>query len=855
MKRLGSLALLVLLSACGGDSTSVPVADRIAVAPNTAIVTSVGDTRQFTARVVDDRGNEMVGAAVSWSSSDPGVASVDASGLATATGTGTASIRATADGLTGSGSLIVDLVPQELLKVSGDTQTGLIYQDLSNDPTVEVRDANGNPIQGASVTFAVQSGRGTVSLGVVQTGPDGRASTAWRLGCSNESPQRLQAFAGLLSVTFEATADLTQLVVCEGSLPRGRATQSYSAQLVAAGGIQGVLSWDLDPGSPPLPAGIVLNNDGSFSGVPANDGVFPIDVRVQDGLGGSATGPFLLRVCEAPLSLPVGGTRVLSTTAPDDCGFFLPAGAAGDRYRVGLVYATSFPDTLNPALVTVSMEEKDGAPNLAPRAQRPPQLASAFGVPVARVPSQESVAIQADLEASAATRAFHHHLREAERELLRRLRSEVEPLPDRSRLRLARSGGAPPRQAPAPDKRTFTHAAEDYTSCDLKETVTGIKIAENEHIVIYQDSTQNASSPVSLANVQSMLDYYRDHGKQVIDEYFGGVSDIDGDGRVVVLITPEVGGNTVAFVWSGDFFPKAQGCPASNEMELVRFNRATVQQLSADRPSYQALGALVHEVKHVSSLYKSILRDDYQPDWVEEGTAEIAGELSSRLAWAAAGGPAVGELVQFGHWTDGSPENWSVVLKMARTVGYLGSQPNGLLGTPVGAGPFHDAYGSGWHFHRWLGDAYGDAATPLADGPLFTALNDAGSLTAVQGVEATTGKPWAELMEEYLAAIMLTGTGAPPGPRSFSTYDFPGSIAAVDLLVNYSAQREGAYPWPVNLSGGSSSAPFATDVYSGSLGPSGVQVLDLASDGTGLGLEVEVTSSRQPVRVVVARIR
>jgi hypothetical protein len=192
---------------------------------------------------------------------------------------------------------------------------------------------------------------------------------------------------------------------------------------------------------------------------------------------------------------------------------------------------------------------------------------------------------------------------------------------------------------------------------------------------------------------------------------------------------------------------------------------------------------------------------------------------------------------------------------MARTVGYLGSQPNGVLGTPEGAGAYHNSYGSGWHFHRWLGDAYGGASIPLADGPLFTVLNDEGSLTAVQGVEATTGKPWIELMEEYLAAILLTGTGAPLGPLSFTTYDFPGSIAAVDLLVNYSAQRPGIYPWPVNLSGGNSSAPFATATHTGSLGPSGIRVLDLTSDGTGLGLEVEVTSSRQPVRVVVARIR
>ena len=252
-------------------------------------------------------------------------------------------------------------------------------------------------------------------------------------------------------------------------------------------------------------------------------------------------------------------------------------------------------------------------------------------------------------------------------------------------------------------------------------------------MVVYQDSTQNAGSPVSLANVQSMLNYYRDYGKPVIDGYAGGVSDINGDGRIVVLVTPEVGGNVVAFVWSGDFIPTNAGCPASNEMELVRFNRTQVQNLSSGNPSYQALGALVHEVKHVSSLFNSLARSDYQPDFVEEGTAEIVGKLSSRLAWAAAGGPAVGAKVGFGDWVDTGPENWGVILKLVRTVGYLGSQPNGVVETPFGAGPYHNAYGSGWHFHRWLGDAYGNASTPLADGALFTTLDDSLSLASVAG--------------------------------------------------------------------------------------------------------------------------
>ena len=191
MKKVLGGFLVILLSGCGGDSTSAPVPDRVAISPNTAILNAVGETRQYTARVIDSQGDEMVGVPVNWATSDPQVASISSSGLAAALKSGTTSVRATAEGLTGSGNLIVDLVPREMLKVSGDAQTGVINENLPLNPTVEVRDLNGHPIEGADVTFAVLSGGGTVSLGLVQTGPDGRASSAWRLGCSNQSPQSL----------------------------------------------------------------------------------------------------------------------------------------------------------------------------------------------------------------------------------------------------------------------------------------------------------------------------------------------------------------------------------------------------------------------------------------------------------------------------------------------------------------------------------------------------------------------------------------------------------------------------------------------------------------------------------------
>ena len=684
MKKLPFGFTVLLLSACGGDSTSGPIPSRVYVSPISTTLEAVGETRQYTARVIDTGGDKMVGVPVTWTSSDPQVASIDATGLATALTSGTTIIRATAEGLSGTGALNVNLVPRELLKVSGDAQTGFIHQNLPEDLTVEVRDVNGNPIEGAMVTFEVQAGGGMVSKGLVQTGPDGRASSAWRLGCSNENPQRLEAFVPGLNVSFTATADLAQLVICGGALPGGRVTHLYSAQMKAAGGSHGILSWDLEPGMGFLPAGLTLTLDGRLSGTPAQEGTFSFRARVEDGMGNSASSPFSIRVCEAPLSLPPGGIQVLSTTGPDDCGFFLPAGVSGDRYRIGLVYAASGSDSLDIAGVTVSIEEKVGAGAQSPRARRASPLPSPFLLPGARQTVQVSGPLQEALDADAATEAFHRRLRIAERELFRRLGPDVRLLPDRrgSSRALAGAPGAPP--APAPEKRTFTHGSEDFTSCAVSETVRGVKIAENDLMVFYQDSVQHAFSPVSLVHVQSMLDYYQDYGNQVIEGYFGGVTDINADGRIVVLVTPEVGSGLVAFVWSADFLSRKGSCPASNEMELVRFNQSTIQGMS--RGNYQALGSLVHEVKHLSSLYNSqIVRGLFQPDWVEEGTAEIAGELSSRLAWAATGGPAVGAKVGFGEWSGVTPENWGVALKLVRTVHYLGSQPNGVVETPVGS--------------------------------------------------------------------------------------------------------------------------------------------------------------------------
>lgn len=67
----------------------------------------VGDTVRITARVLDDRARPISNAPVTWTSGDPTVATVDATGLVTGLKEGRATVTATSGPATGSAPLTV----------------------------------------------------------------------------------------------------------------------------------------------------------------------------------------------------------------------------------------------------------------------------------------------------------------------------------------------------------------------------------------------------------------------------------------------------------------------------------------------------------------------------------------------------------------------------------------------------------------------------------------------------------------------------------------------------------------------------------------------------------------------------
>ena len=106
-----ALALVATLS-CGDAAPTEPDPPRptwVEVTPAAVELNSPGATEQLRAEVLDQTGEPMAGIAVTWSSDDATVATVDAQGLVTGAGNGRATITATAESARGTAEITVNL--------------------------------------------------------------------------------------------------------------------------------------------------------------------------------------------------------------------------------------------------------------------------------------------------------------------------------------------------------------------------------------------------------------------------------------------------------------------------------------------------------------------------------------------------------------------------------------------------------------------------------------------------------------------------------------------------------------------------------------------------------------------------
>jgi len=171
----------------GGDSQSVPSGAAVTTAPSVV--------------VRDSYGNPKPGAIITFAVASGGgsltkpIDTTDASGVASvgswtlgALGTNQLSASVAGAGVTGnpatfSATALPATGPATMAAFVGNNQTGLIGFKVNVRPAVRVTDASSAPVAGASVTFAVVSGGGSVTGATVLTNGSGVAQVGnWQLG-------------------------------------------------------------------------------------------------------------------------------------------------------------------------------------------------------------------------------------------------------------------------------------------------------------------------------------------------------------------------------------------------------------------------------------------------------------------------------------------------------------------------------------------------------------------------------------------------------------------------------------------------------------------------------------------------
>jgi YVTN family beta-propeller protein len=213
---------VTITASVGGKAgtANVTVAQAVAsvgVTPATGTLVSLGETSQLTAAPVDANGHPLVGQSVVWSSSNTGIATVDAGGLVTAVANGgPVTITATAGGKSGTAQVTV---AQAVVSVGVTPAAGTLTSlGESVQLTASPKDANGNDVAGLSVTWS--SSDAAVAL-VGQTG----LVTAMASG----GPVTITASAGGKSGTASIT--VTQAVVSVSVTPPATTLAALGATL------------------------------------------------------------------------------------------------------------------------------------------------------------------------------------------------------------------------------------------------------------------------------------------------------------------------------------------------------------------------------------------------------------------------------------------------------------------------------------------------------------------------------------------------------------------------------------------------------------------------------------------------
>lgn len=752
---------------------------------------------ELTAR--DANGHPAVGAQVSFAVTggggvDPEVATSDEEGLVATSwtlGTG-AGVQELEAGVPGGSGLTVVLsanalanLPATAALFDGDGQHELAERSLPRPIRVAVMDEFGNAAADVPVAFTV-TGAGTVEPGEAFTDLDGVATAVWTLGPGlgeqtaqarvlvqdslvsdsldlSGSPVAFTAAAVEFGVSgvnpATATAGMTMTITGSGFAPEPAGNQVRVGGLLATviEGTQTSLKIEVPSFgcAPAIDRGVVVSRGDLSGGVPAV--VQPVD----------------------PLELAVGAYAILDDPAAY-CLQFPGSESGSDEYLVGLTGTRP----LNGYSAFVITGEDGGEAAMA---------GAAFSA--ARVIAPMAAATTLERAAGASPEGA---LREWERAFLA-------TRPGLARTRgagdLATEGLQSSLQVsadPVPGE-SMSFRLPDITGdpCNAYTTVDGTVAAVGAGVVVVADADV---PPLVLQGISTLLTSFQGLFSGTILEraitYFGATSDLDGNGRLIVVFTRAVGPLGVpAFSTAVDLADRSV-CPSSDEGEIVYVALPAALTLAEVTAAIQGAGPNVaHELTHVIQSSRRMGEGlPSLPGWLAEGAAELAVEVVGRAIRGDEGGMDYGASVLAAdvdatRWYRPRFDRLSHLFGWDGTTGRFDGAPErcslyGFAGLNV---PCADDYASGaaWAFIRYLSDRIGDdyVGGETAMHRALVMLRDAEDVADV--LETLTGTTIQTLMVEWAMTLYTDGrlAGEAAGDLQLGSWDL------ADIYDTGSAER------------------------------------------------------------------
>lgn len=743
-RRLAVAGLISLLAACGGSTgpppKRAPSIASVSISPAVDTADALGDTVVFEARALDPGGVPIPEPDLRFNSTRTIVATVDDRGRARAKADGSTRIVAAGGGHADTAILVVEQAVASVrvepdsaaLETAGDTV--FLEADLedangvpvnrvpvswsSSDPAVAAVDDSGR-VAGRSagrarITASAQGVEGTADVRVVAA-PSGPPV----LDETTPSPLAEEEKAVIRGSGFSPLADRNSVTVDGAEAPVDSATRGRLAIRVPDVGC--------------VPPG-------------------PVEVEVRTSAG-TAAASFPLEPEEPAFSLSRGRQAVRSATG-DLCLQF-GAAAAGERYLLGVQSLTATSLARTPVEIVARTADGDTV------AEDPPariRLRRDGGGVVPEAPGP----VDRQRGREARLRAWE--------------RRRVDPaatLPARGPEHGAGRGPAAVTAAGVGD--TVRVRVPDFGAADACETftpVTAVVRAVGEHMVVAAD-TASPEGGFGAADYRTLADR-ADAYRPTLADYFGEPTDVDANGRVVSVFTPEVNRQGfLGFVFGADFLPRSgesDACASSDEGEIFyaavpdpegeegfEFSREIARRILP--------ATMVHELTHVIQTGRRFRRGaGFLSSVVAEGQAMIAEEVVGHAREGNAPGRNYGPGVALdpdrsdeAQWySDGFADlaryfgfesSTSRIEAAPRECGWWQPDPSPCVGRSLW-------YGVGWSFLRWASDRFGPG---LAGGEATfhrrIVDSDAAGLGTVQ--EAAGGVPVERMMARWAASLWV----------------------------------------------------------------------------------------------------